>query len=154
MKTKLFYIPIFAAAILLLALMLSVPVRAMPLTQTSDPVGQILDILIKLIVGFASLAGVASLIAALINLGKVSGLVTDGAAAKWSAGLNLVAFGVLVYFGVFQPGLALEVLDDYAGRIAQVLIFILGFIIQITGSATAHKALKTAQVPLIGKSFS
>jgi hypothetical protein len=114
----------------------------------------VLNIAVTILLGFASLLGISKLIAALINVLKLVGVVKDGTSSRWSAALNLVAFIALVAVGVFKPGLTTELLDGYAGQIAAVLLFILGFLTQIVGSKSGHDALSDAGVPLIGKSFS
>ena len=111
------------------------------------------NVICTIALGFGALLGVSKLVAALINLFKVFGLVKDGTANKWAAGLNLSAFVALVLLGVFRADLTMEILDGYAGQIAMVLLFILGFIAQITGSKATHEDLSSAGVPLIGKSF-
>lgn len=142
------------AILLVIALSLLVvqPVLAAPILQAS-PV-PFVDIILKLAMGFASLVGVAALVAALINILKLVGLVQDATAGRWSAGINLVAFAALVAFGVFQPSLALEVLDSTAGQIAQILLFVLGYLVQIVVSPATHAQLKDMRIPLIGTSFS
>lgn len=111
-----------------------------------------LGIVLKLAMGFGSLAGVAALVAALINVLKVFGAVKDETAGQWSAALNLVFFAVLVYFGVFQPQIATEVLDGYAGQIAMILLFVLGYLTQIFTSPAVHTQLKAMRIPLLGAS--
>jgi hypothetical protein len=90
----------------------------------------------------------------LVNLLKLIRVVKDGAADKLAAALNLLCFIALVAFGVFRPDLTMSILDGYAGQIAMVVLFVLGFITQITGSKPAHDALSDAGVPLIGTSYS
>lgn len=114
----------------------------------------LLNVMVTIILGFAVLVGVSKLIAALVNILKLLHIVKDDTAGKWAAGLNLVAFIALVAFGVFRPDLAMSILDGYAGQIAMIILFVLGFITQITGSKLAHDQLKAAGVPLIGKSYS
>lgn len=114
----------------------------------------ILNVVAAIALGFASLLGVSALIAALVNLLKVIKVVKDGTSAQWAAALNLAAFIALVAFGVFRADLAMDILDGYAGQIAMIILFILGFITQMTGSKPAHDQLAAASVPLIGKSFS
>jgi hypothetical protein len=130
-------------------------VQAGPVLQEDAPLPpDVLNIVLLVMVGFASLVGVSKLIAALINVLKLVGVVQDGTAARWSAGLNLAAFIGLVIAGVFRPDMTMQILDGYAGQIASVLLFILGFVSQIVGSASAHEQLSDARVPLIGTSFS
>jgi tellurite resistance protein TehA-like permease len=137
------------------AQVLNMPTTIQAMVQVPVPLpADLLNIVIKIMLGFASLVGISALIAALINLLKVIKVVKEGTASQWSAGLNLAAFIALVAFGVFRPDLAMDILDGYAGQIAMVILFILGFLTQITGSSAAHEQLKTAGVPLIGTSFS
>jgi uncharacterized membrane protein len=135
------------------AVIVPMQVQAEVLSKDALP-PDVLSVLVTITLGFASLVGVSKLVAALINLLKVIGLVKDSTADKWAAGLNLASFIALCLFGVFKPALAMEVLDGYAGQIAMILLFVLGFITQIVGSKSAHDALSDAGVPLIGKSFS
>lgn len=113
-----------------------------------------LDVIIQISIGFASLAGVASFGTVVVQIGKLAKIVKDETAHKWSAGYNLLAFGVLVYFGVFQPSIALSVLDGYAAQIAQVALFVLGFVVQMTTSKPAYVAIKSARLPLLSYSYS
>jgi hypothetical protein len=152
MKTKRF--TLFFLAILMLILMACSPMPAV-LAATGVPLpAETFNIVVMIMLGFASLIGVSKLIAALINLLKTIGVVKDGTSAKWAAALNLLAFIALVLVGVFKPALTMELLDGYAGQIAAILLFVLGFISQIVGSQSAHIALSNARVPLIGKSYS
>jgi hypothetical protein len=152
MKTKRF--TLFFLAILMLILMACSPMPAViAAAGVPLPTGTF-NIVVMIMLGFASLIGVSKLIAALINLLKTIGVVKDGTSAKWAAGLNLTAFIALVLLGVFRPDLTMELLDGYAGQIAAILLFVLGFISQIVGSQSAHVALSNARVPLIGKSYS
>lgn len=155
MKARMFKTVFFVSVlvIILAAFIVPMQVRAQAVQQDAIP-PDMLTIVVKIALGFASLIGVSQLTAALVNLLKVFGLVKDGTADKWAAGFNLAFFVALCLFGVFMPGLALEILDGYAGQIAMVILFILGFIVQITGSSVAHAALSKARIPLIGKSYS
>jgi hypothetical protein len=141
--------------LLVVVLAAFLPMSVMAATPGAVPLpADMLNVVIKIVLGFASLVGVSALIAALINLLKAIKVVKDGTAAQWSAGLNLAAFISLVVFGVFKPDLAMDILDGYAGQIAMVILFVLGFITQIVGSASVHEQLKTARVPLLGTTFS
>lgn len=111
--------------------------------------GSVLDIIIKITLGFASLAGVSALVAVLVQILKLVGVAKDDTAGKWAAGFNLVAFLALVYFGVFQPQIAIEILDGYAAQIAVIALFVLGFVTQMTVSKPTYSAFKGANVPLL-----
>jgi len=101
---------------------------------------------------FASLAGVAALITVVINIFKTFGIVKDGTAQTWSIILNLVGLIVLVYLRVFQPNVDIAGVDQQADSLANILIGILGFVVQIGSSKGTHSLL--SGVPLVGKSNS
>lgn len=152
MKKKL-----LSTLMLVTILMLLVACSPMPalLAAADIPLpADVFNIVVMIMLGFASLVGVSKLIAAVINLLKTIGVVKDGTSAKWAAALNLLAFIALVLLGVFRPDLTMELLDGYAGQIAAILLFVLGFISQIVGSQSAHESLSNARIPLIGKSYS
>lgn len=154
MKKKLF-LPLLLVTMLALLMACSPMTAPAALAVVNVPLpAETFNIVVMIMLGFASLVGVSKLIAAVINLLKTIGVVKDGTSAKWAAALNLLAFIVLVLLGVFKPALTMELLDGYAGQIAAILLFVLGFISQIVGSQSAHVALSNARVPLIGKSFS
>jgi hypothetical protein len=113
-----------------------------------------LNVIISLVVMFASLAGIAALITVLVNFGKVLHVVKDGTSQYWSAGLNLAAFVTLVVLGIFRPDLTTIFLDATAQQIATILVFILGFVSQLGLSPKFYTLLRNGDVPLIGKSFS
>jgi len=116
------------------------------------PIDLVLAVLMQLITMFASLAGVAALVAVLVQLGKFIGLIKDDTAHKWAAGLNLVAFIVFAVFGIFNPNIVYEVLDGYAAQIAAVALFVLGFLTQMTTSKPFYTYFKNARVPYLGYS--
>ncbi len=105
----------------------------------------------ELIVQFGTLAGVAALVAALVNVAKVFGL-PDGSAPKLSAGLSLAAFAVLVGLKVFAPDVDVLALDAQAADFAVAALYILGFIVQMGLPSKVHGFLSTSLVPIIGKS--
>ena len=114
----------------------------------------VLDVILRIALGFASLIGVSQLVAALVQVLKFIGLVKDDTSARWAAGLNLLMFSVLVYFGVFQPQIAMSILDGYAAQITVIILFVLGFVVQITGSKPAYDKLKASDFPLLNFSYS
>jgi len=107
----------------------------------------------NLIIQFGTLVGVAALIASLINVAKVFGL-PDGYAPNLSAGLSLVAFAALVALKIFAPEIDVTVLDGKAADIAVLVLYILGFVMQLGLPAQFHKWLSGGNVPLIGTSQS
>lgn len=120
-----------------------------PLAQ--DPTeGTVLDSILKIIVAFATLAGVSALVAALVAIGVWARVINAETAPKWTAGLNLAAFLVLVYFGIFRPDLSLAFLDGIAAQLATIALFVLGFLTQMTVPAPVNRALYHARVPILG----
>jgi hypothetical protein len=107
----------------------------------------------SLIVQFGTLVGVAALVAALVNVAKVFGL-PDGYAPNLSAGLSLIAFIALVALKVFQPGTDVVMLDSKAADIAGLVLYVLGFVMQMGLPAQFHKLLSGGGVPVIGTSQS
>src|SRR5512139_2555158 len=90
---------------------------------TMSELGSVLEIILKISAGFASLAGVSALVAVIVQVLKLVGVARDDTAGKWAAGFNLVAFLALVSFGIFQPQITMEVLDGYAAQIAVIALF-------------------------------
>ncbi|GEM_PF-6287915 len=145
--------PFFVLSVIVM-IMFPAPVQAAQVGQLGDmPIDRILNAVLVIVIGFASLVGVSKLVAAIVSLLKfIPGLVADGMADRWAAGLNLFFFIGLVAFGVFRPDITLDVLDGYAGKIAEICIFVLGFLVQIAGSKPAYDAFKAARLPLLGHS--
>jgi hypothetical protein len=104
-----------------------------------------------LIIQFGTLVGVAALVAALVNVAKVFGL-PDGYAPNLSAGLSLVAFAVLVALKMFEPSVDVSALDSKAADVAGLVLYILGFVMQMGLPAQFHKLLSGGGVPVIGTS--
>lgn len=128
---------------------LAEPGRSLPaqLEQIAEPSG-----FEELLVQWGSLAGVAALIGVVINVFKSLGIVKDGSAKTWSAALNMIGLAVLLLLRVYQPELDIGVWDQHAGQIANVLLVVFGYILQLLSSKVTHIAV--TGVPVIGKSFS
>jgi hypothetical protein len=107
----------------------------------------------ELIVQFGTLAGVAALIAALVNVSKVFGL-PDGDAPKVSAGLSLAAFIALVALKVFRPDVDVLALDKFSADAAVAVLYVLGFLVALGLPAKFHGFLAQARIPVLGKSYS
>lgn len=105
----------------------------------------------EIIVQFATLAGVAALIASLVNVAKTLGL-PDGSAPKASAVLSLLAFAALVGFKIFKPEIDVEGLDKQAADLAVLVLYVLGFVSQLGLPAKFHNFLSGSSVPFIGYS--
>ena len=101
---------------------------------------------------FGALAGVAALITIIVNVLKQFGVVKDGTAQNWVAGLNLAGLAALISLRVFMPDVDIAALDSQAAQIAVLLAVVAAYISEMGLSKLTHKLL--SGVPAIGKSFS
>ena len=106
----------------------------------------------NLLAQYAGLVGVAALIALVINVLKTLGIVTDGTAQNWSAGLNLVCLTGLLVLQIFAPQIDVAILDAKIAGLVEVGVVVLGYVLQLLGSRVTHSIV--SGVALIGKSFS
>ena len=113
-----------------------------------------LDTVLSVILQFSTLAGFGALLAALVNIGKQFGLISDGTAGRWFAGLSLAAIGALVYLKLFQPQIAVEFVDAQAAVLAQILLLVLGYVVQLGAGMTSHSIFAGLKLPWVGKSYS
>lgn len=105
----------------------------------------------QLVGEFLKLGGVASLIAALINVLKTFGIVKDGDAPKVSLLLNLVGLGGLLAANLLNLNVA--GLDATAALIATALLALVALLGQLGLTKVAHKILKWTGAPVVGKSL-
>jgi hypothetical protein len=105
-----------------------------------------------LVTELMSLAGVGAFIAVVINILKATGVVNDGTAPTWAAGLNVLGLVILFILHVFVPSTDISNLNTVAGQVAQIAALVVGLVIQLLSSKAAHFALKG--VPLVGYSYS
>lgn len=98
-----------------------------------------------------SLAGVGAGIALLINIGKTTGVVKDGQAQTWSAGLNLVGIVAVFVLKLVKPDLDWTFIDSQAQVLAEIGTLAFGFVLQLLSAKTTHAAVRN--VPVIGKSY-
>ena len=86
-----------------------------------------------------SMFGAQALISLLVDVLKWAGVISDGKAGKWSAGLNLVGLaGIAVALGL-HPTFDFPKLDAQLVIIAQFGSLIFGYIIQVAGTRHVHK---------------
>jgi len=111
-------------------------------------------VILNILVQFAQLAGVAALLAAIVNVAKYFGAVKDGTAGSWYAALSLVVMCALVYFHYFLPTVGIEFLDNQAAVLAKILLIILGYVIQLKVGAGTVGTLKQMEIPILGASHS
>ena len=144
------------ASVLLIVLVLTAFVVMPVMAQGQEPPAppSVLDVILSVFVMFGELAGVAALIAALVNVLKTVKVVTDATAGKWFAGFNLIALALLVYIKLFQPQIAIDYLNTQAAVLAQILLLVLGYLVQLGAGQFAHGVFAKLRLPWIGKSFS
>jgi pilus assembly protein Flp/PilA len=103
----------------------------------------VLPIILQVVEVFVSLVGVAMLISAVVNLLKLTEIVTDGTAPNWTAALNLVAFVIIVAWRLLQPSAEIAAIDGYFKSVAVIVGFVITYLVQIKSSTFAHNVLKT-----------
>lgn len=89
---------------------------------------------------FGVLIGIPFVIGLVIDLLKQFGVVNDGTAGKWSAGLNLISIIGLAIALKMWPSFDYTSLDAYVYEIGKALMVIITFILQLVGSKSAHRA--------------
>ena len=113
-----------------------------------------LNPILTIIIQFAQLAGVAAVIAAIVNICKAIGWVKDTFGGQVTAGLDLLALIGLIALHYFAPTVSLQFVDNQAAVLAQILMMVLGYVLQLITSMATHNTLKTMNIPLIGFSHS
>jgi hypothetical protein len=156
---RLIGIVLIGFAVIGLALMPAMPVQAAPVSaalQWSSPMqaGFELNLVLDVIVQFATLAGVAAAIAAIVNVIKYFGLVSDGNAGRVIAALDLAAIVALVALKIFAPTISANFVDQQAAIFAQIVVAVLGYVMELKVSKASHDTLSELGVPLIGASHS
>lgn len=111
-----------------------------------------MELIQALLVQLAALGGVAALIAFIVNALKRFGVVKDGQAKTFAAGLNLVALAGLLIAGVVAPNLDIFALDSLAGQIAAIGTMVLTLVIQVGVSGKVHNVV--SDIPVVGFSYS
>ena len=133
--------------------LLAAALFALPVFAQSDPApNPFVDFLQPFLVQFASLGGIASLIAAAVNGAKSLGWLKDGDAPI--AVLVANAGGFALFFGakLLIPGFDVPYADGVAGQIAVVLVNLLQLGTQLGLTKVFHTGFKG--LPVIGTSFS
>lgn len=87
-----------------------------------------LDFLNLIFPALAALIGFPALLAALINVGKYFGVVTDGLAPKFVLYANLIALAGVGYLVATGNQPLLNLIDTQLGHLAAFLVTLLGFI--------------------------
>ena len=113
----------------------------------------ILALILATFTSFGQMAGVAALIAALVNALKQFGVVTDSTSGKWFAGFSLAASIGLVAVQVFDPALGVSIIDTNAGVFAMIIMLVLQYVASMGFGKLAHALFASMKLPVIGKSF-
>lgn len=106
----------------------------------------------QVLVEFAALVGFAAFVSLFVNALKVAGVVKDGTADKWVAGINMIGVLALVAVRLFVPDFDIIPVDNALKEIAVIGSYILGYVTMLLGSKITYVATKG--LPLIGKSNS
>lgn len=106
----------------------------------------------ELLLVWAGLAGLAALITFVINVLKKAGVVKDGQAQTWSAGLNLLGLATVLAVQTYFPDTNLVNADAEVAKFVEVGTVVFSYVVQLLASKATHKAVKN--VPLVGKSYS
>lgn len=134
----------------LAGLILALPAAAAGLAQTAPPFDA--NIILELFLSFGQMAGIAALIAAVTQVLKWFGLIPDNYAGAVFAGLNLLFMLAVVIFHFALPDVALDWVNQQAGIYAQILLLILGYVMQLKiGSGTAN-TMAAMRIPILGAS--
>lgn len=100
---------------------------------------------------YIAMAGVAALLAIVINILKTVGIVKDGEAPVWNVALNIVGLAALFGLKIFRPDIELEGLDQQAAALANTMTVVFTYLTQIGVTKLAHNIVKG--VPVLGKTF-
>lgn len=87
---------------------------------------------------FGVLAGAPFVISLIIDVLKQIGVVSDGTAAQWSAGLNLLSVIGLAVLLKYAPTFDVSTWDAQVLEIAKAIVLIITWIMQLFGSRAAH----------------
>ena len=104
-----------------------------------------------------TLVGLWALLSVLINVLKVTGVVDDGTAGKWSAVFNLIALGVIAYILGVNPAFDFVALDARLQVIAQFGTLVLTYLINVMGTRAANQVqvkgmgIKTSTFAPVGR---
>lgn len=111
-----------------------------------------MDALGELLVVWGALGGFGALIGFIVNILKTVGLVKDGQAPNYVAGLNLLGLAGLLAARVYAPDLDLGAVDAQVQAFVDVALVVFAYVMQLLGSKLGHASVRGALV--IGKSFS
>ena len=106
----------------------------------------------SLVTQLMSLAGLGALIAVIVNILKFFNVIPEDKAMIVVTALNIVGMVALFALKVFLPNQDIGQLDAVAAGIAQVLVVVLGILVQIGASKLMHASVKGT--PVLGHSGS
>jgi len=141
----------FLIVIVILVLAFGLPVMAVTSSaQAGDMAPVSMDSLLN---SLKNLTGVAMLIAVIVNIFKALGVVKDGQAGTWSAGLNILVLLLLFIAQITGYAHLVPAFDEQANQFSQVITAIFAFVYQLFVSRKTHDSV-LAGIPLIGMSYS
>lgn len=108
--------------------------------------------LASIILEFGTLLGFAAVVSFVVNVLKLVGVIKDGFADKWVAGLNLLGVVALYVTRLVVPDFQIVEIDTTLGEVALAGTYILGFVSMLLGSKITYFASRG--LPLIGTSNS
>jgi hypothetical protein len=104
------------------------------------------------VIEFASLVGFAALVTVIVNILKYFKVVQDYDAPSWVAGANMIGLiALIVYRTLICKDCDITGADSTLATLANILAYILAFIVQLGVSKIAHLAARGT--PLIGTSY-
>lgn len=106
----------------------------------------------QILIEVGALVGFAAFVSLLVNVLKFFGVVQDGTADKWVAGLNLAGVIGLYVVRMLMPDWDVIPIDNTLGEIALIGSYILSYVTMILGSKLTYIAVRN--LPIIGKSNS
>lgn len=106
----------------------------------------------EILIQFAALAGFAALASIIINALKLFGVVKDGTADKWVAGVNFVGVMTLYALRLFVPSFDVTAADGAMQEMALVGSYVLSFVGMLLTSKLTY--VGTKGLPVIGTSNS
>lgn len=151
MKKIVACLSVFLAVGMIAAVPLTVGFAA-PLHQAAEPTA--LERVAQILIAFGSLAGFASLISTLVNLGKSLHWFGDGQAPAIFAGVTLAAVIFLTVTSFVKPEWSMQFLDVQAGLLAGIVTFVGGYIVQLASGFVTHNLLADYHIPWFGASYS
>ena len=113
-----------------------------------------LNFLLAILTWFGANATIAVIVPLIVDILKRFGVVKDGDAGKWSAGLNLLGLvGFSAYF-LLSKSVDFGAMDATLKVILQIVQVVLAYAMQLFISPAVHNRALDSNLPLLGYSLS